>query len=112
MEKRTIPVLATGMHPTLEQLQAFDSGQMAEPDASTVEDHLATCADCIARLEHGLVRDSLSEQIRAACQCDPVETTPVLTRFVPTGYELAIRRDLGALRIPDLHVRANAAQNK
>ena len=76
------------MHPTLEQLHAFDSGQMAEPDASAIEDHLATCADCMAQVEHGLVPDSLSELIRSACQGDRVETTPVLTRFVPTGYEL------------------------
>ena len=53
MEEAPIRVLATAMHPTLEQLQAFDSGQMAEPDASAIEDHLATCADCMAQVEHG-----------------------------------------------------------
>ncbi len=42
----------------------------------------------MARVEHGFSPDSLSELIRAACRCDRVETAPILTRFVPTGYEL------------------------
>jgi eukaryotic-like serine/threonine-protein kinase len=81
-------VLVIDMHPTLKQLQALDSGQMAEPDASTIEDHLATCADCMALVERGFGCDSLSELIRVACRRDRAGTTPILTRFVPTGYEL------------------------
>ena len=81
-------LLAFGMHPTLEQLQAFDDGRLAEPDASTIEDHLATCSECLARVERGFSADSLLEMIRVVCQCDRAGDAPVLAGRVPTGYEL------------------------
>jgi anti-sigma factor RsiW len=53
------------MHPTSEQLEAFDRGDIAEPEASAIEEHLVTCATCLARMDEGSSPDQLVSLIRA-----------------------------------------------
>lgn len=76
------------MHPTLDQLQAFGRGEINEPDASSIEEHLAVCSSCQDRLEQSSSDDPLVRLIRSsdhATRNNPPAVTPVI---VPTGYEL------------------------
>jgi serine/threonine-protein kinase len=75
-------------HPTPEQLAAFDRGDIAEADAAAIEDHLATCPECLARLESGSGQDDLLRLVRAASRGDRAGTPPIVARHIPTGYEL------------------------
>ena len=77
--------LPPGTHPTAEQLEAFDRGDIDEPDASLIEDHLVTCPGCLASLEHGSGQDRLVRLVRATSRGDRAATPPMVSRQVPTG---------------------------
>ncbi len=79
---------ATGMHPTLEQLEAFDRGDIAEADASTIEDHLVTCSDCSARLSAAASQDQLVRLVRAAALGNHRPLAPPVSGEMKSGYDL------------------------
>jgi hypothetical protein len=54
------------MHPTQQALQAFGRGEIADPEASTIEEHLAVCAECQSTLERTPCDDRLMELFRSA----------------------------------------------
>ena len=83
--------LATGMHPTIEQVEAFDRGDNAEADASTIEDHLVACHECSAHLSSASTQD----QRRAAPVCVPRRarasfggSSHLLSRDISSRYEI------------------------
>jgi len=78
------------MHPTSEQIEAFDRGEIDEADASAIEDHLATCVACQARAAQGSNEDHLIRLIRTVGQQVGAATAspPGLPRPAPSGYEL------------------------
>jgi tetratricopeptide (TPR) repeat protein len=78
----------TGMHPTPEQLEAFDRGDIAESEASTIEDHLVTCPECSARLSETSCQDELVRLVRAARQTPRGAVPPVVSLQIPGGYEV------------------------
>src|SRR2546423_15214884 len=79
---------ATGAHPTLEQLAAFDRGQLPPEERAAVERHVAGCDACCARLESvpddalvGLLREATGSRPRPATERareiqGPVPTPP------------------------------------
>jgi eukaryotic-like serine/threonine-protein kinase len=82
------------MHPSSERLDAFGRGDVPEPEASTIEDHLAACPDCLEALAGGSVDDALIALVRAAGRTTfaigpgMAEARPVVPPDVPTGYEI------------------------
>ena len=84
----------TVMHPSAELLDAFGRGDVPEPEAATIEDHLAACAACVNKLAGGSSNDALIGLVRAAG-----ETTFAIGAWggdagsfvnpeVPSGYEI------------------------
>jgi serine/threonine protein kinase len=51
-------------HPSLTQLQAFDTGQLPAAERETVERHLRLCSECCATLD-GLLEDPLTAVLHA-----------------------------------------------
>ena len=56
---------AAEMHPSLDQLTAFDRGQLAGDEFSAVEHHVGVCGDCWRQLE-SLPDDGFVSLLRAA----------------------------------------------
>ena len=80
--------LATRMHPTIEQLEAFDRGDVAEADASTIEDHLVACPECSARLSSASTQDELVRLVRAAARGHRSVVPPTFRGDIPSRYEI------------------------
>ncbi len=80
--------LATGMHPTIEQLEAFDRGDIAEADASTIEDHLVACPECSAHLSSASTQDQLVRLVRAAARGHRSVVPPTFSGDIPSRYEI------------------------
>ncbi len=82
--------LTFGMHPTSEQLEPFDRGEIDEADASAIEEHLATCATCQALTVQGSSDDRFIRLIRAVGQevGTAVAKAPALPAQAPRGYDL------------------------
>jgi tetratricopeptide (TPR) repeat protein len=96
------------MHPTTKELEAFGRGEVAEPEASSIEDHLAACAECQTTLDLASSDDRLMELFRSAAGAAPSSRVapdhhaerdddtgkslparpPARSRSLPTGYEL------------------------
>jgi hypothetical protein len=57
------------IHPTPEQLAAFDAGDLPAPDRATVEHHVADCESCCRTLE-GLPEDALAALVRCSAGTD------------------------------------------
>ena len=79
--------LAPGMHPTLEELEAFDRGDVNNDEASAIEEHLVTCQACLARMDTGSSPDDLVSLIRATAR-HGLSSPPAVAGTIPTGYEL------------------------
>ena len=75
------------MHPTPVQLEAFDRGDIAVPDAAIIEEHLATCESCLAWLERGSSPDELVDLIRATAPRRPPRP-PAPCGTTPAGYDI------------------------
>jgi tetratricopeptide (TPR) repeat protein len=82
------------IHPPPERLEAFGRGDVAEREAATIEDHLASCPDCLAKLAGGSRDDALIGLVRAAGQTThpirtgPRDEGPYVPPDVPSGYEI------------------------
>ena len=82
------------MHPSAELLDAFGRGDVPEPEAATIEDHLAACAACVNKLAGGSNNDALIGLVRAAGQttfaigAGSVDAGPFVNPEVSSGYEI------------------------
>ena len=80
---------ASGPHPDLDQLTAFDQGQLNPERWREVERHVTGCADCCRQLET-VADDALVTLLRASAgpaadTCDltsPASVTPVARRAI------------------------------
>jgi serine/threonine protein kinase len=62
-------------HPSTEQLAAFDRGELGAEEWATLEQHLASCAECCQRLE-GFSVDSLAHRLREAASSPHIDGSP------------------------------------
>jgi tetratricopeptide (TPR) repeat protein len=81
-------VLSAMTHPTSQQLDAFGRGEVAEPEAATIEEHLAVCVECQTQLDQASSDDPLMVLLRSAAENSPDAGRPVRSHSIPTGYDL------------------------
>ena len=62
-----VPIVKAGedLHPRLDQLAAFDQGQLTAVESSDIERHVAQCDDCCRKLE-AVGDDALVALLRAS----------------------------------------------
>ena len=65
-----MPQTANPVHPSAQELQQFDAGQLNGPAAEAVESHLETCVECCRTLQ-GLGENPLLDRLRVAVQAKP-----------------------------------------
>src|SRR4051794_30023393 len=84
----------TAEHPSSERLDAFGRGDVLEPEAATIEDHLAACPDCVKKLASGSSDDVLIGLVRAGSQTTFAvgpgagDSGRFVPPDVPSGYEI------------------------
>jgi hypothetical protein len=79
-------MIAEGRHPSLEQLAAFDSGQLRAAEWEEVERHVAACASCCGELE-ALPEDHFASLLRASAG---KATVPPFGAAMPTPHGPAV----------------------